>query len=594
MTRERPTARWLAATVALGLVVAACGGDDADDTDDDPVESVADEAADDAEADDDGDTDENADAGGGDDGADDGGDDAGDSGGDDGDSAAASGTLRIAEQQAPDPFDPATLSGNKSIELAQNVFNGLTAIDPTTSEVVPALAESWEVSDDGLEYTFTLRDDVVFHSGKPLTADDIVYSLNRAVDPDVRSNYAFFLAIIDGYGDVSDGNADSLSGVEALDERTVVIRLAQPAGYLPSLLTLWPYWAVDSETVNEFGEDWVNPPNVNGTGSYQLVDQTADSEYVFSANADFWGEPKPSIDEIVVSIVPESATALARYEADEFDVIRNLTAATYRQVLADPELTEQLGTASLLRTTWYNMRNDVPPFDDIRVREAFNLAIDRDAIVEIALGGLGSPASAFLPPGLPGSIADERGPIVTDAAAAQALLADAGYPDGDGFPDITLYYDARDDFQAVAELVQAQLSSNLGIDIELAPTPNTAYNELLNDAERRPVFSMYSFGLDYPDPQEMHEYLVQSQPNGFANYGNFSNEEVDQLIATANASVDPQERYDLHSQIDEIFLDEWAIIPLYHPLATWLAKPNVEGFEVNSLYMTRWENVSLS
>lgn len=574
MTTRRPTVRWLAATVALALTVAACGGDDDSDADE-PADAAADEP-----------------------GAEEPGEEPGDSttppDESDDDGGEASGTLRIAEQQAPDPFDPATLSGNKSIELAQNVYNGLTAVDPETSEVVPALAESWEVSDDGLEYTFTLRDDVQFHSGKPLTADDVVFSLNRAVDPDVRSNYAFFLAVIDGYDAVSDGSADVLSGVEAPDEGTVVIRLSRPAGYLPSLLTLWPYWVVDSETIEQHGDDWVNPPNVNGTGSYQLVGQTPDSEYVFEANPHFWGEQKPSIDEIVVTIVPESATALARYEAGEFDVIRNLTAATYRQVLADPELSEQLGTASLLRTTWYNMRNDVPPFDDIRVREAFNRAIDRDAIVEVALGGLGSPAATFLPPGLPGNIADERDPISVDAEAARALLAEAGYPDGEGFPDLTLYYDARDDFQAVAELVQAQLAANLGIDIELAPTPNTAYNELLNDAERRPVFSMYSFGLDYPDPQEMHEYLVQSQPNGFANYGNFSNAEVDELIATANASVDPQERYEIHSQIDQIFLDEWAIIPLYHPLATWLAKPDVEGFEVNSLYMTRWENVSFS
>jgi ABC-type transport system substrate-binding protein len=359
------------------------------------------------------------------------------------------------------------------------------------------------------------------------------------------------------------------------------------------LLTLWPYWAVDSETIEEHGDDWVNPPNVNGTGSYKLTEQTADVEYVFEANTEFWGSPTPSIDRVVVTIVPETATALARYEAGEFDVIRNLSAATYRQVLASPELSEQLGTASLLRTTWYNMRNDVAPFDDIRVRQAFNLALDRESIVEIALGGLGTPASTFLPPGLPGNIVDERDPISLDVDEAQRLLAEAGYPGGEGFPDITLYYDSRDDFQAVAELAQAQLATNLGIDIELGPTPNTAYNELLNDAERRPEFSMYSFGLDYPDPQEMHEYLVQSQPSGFANYGNFSNSEVDELIAQANATNDPQERYDLHSEIDRIFLDEWAIIPLYHPLATWLAKPNVENFEVNSLYMTRWENVSL-
>ena len=132
-----------------------------------------------------------------------------------------------------------------------------------------------------------------------------------------------------------------------------------------------------------------------------------------------------------------------------------------------------------------------------------------------------------------------------------------------------------------------------GIDITLAPTPDTAYNEMLDDSERRPAFSLYSFGLDYPDPQEMHEYLVKSQPEGFANYGNFSNPEVDALIDQANATTDPAERYALHSQVDQLFLDDWAIVPLYHPLATWLAKPNVQGYVETPLYMPRWENVSL-
>jgi ABC-type transport system substrate-binding protein len=502
-------------------------------------------------------------------------------------------TLRLAAQEAPDPFDPATLSGNRSIELAQNVYNGLTAIDPATAEVIPALAESWEISDDGLEYTFTIRSGVTFHSGKPLTAADIAFSLNRAVDPDVRSEYAFFLGVIDGFDAVSDGTAETLSGVEAVDDSTLVIRLSRPAGYLPSLLTLWPYWAVDGESIEANGDDWVNPPNVNGTGSYRLVGQTVDAEYVFQANPDFWGGA-PAIDCVVVTVVPESATALARYEAGELDVIRNLSPASYRLVLDDPELSEQLGTASLLRTTWLNMRNDQPPFDDPAVRQAFNLAVDRDAIVEIALGGLGTPASTFLPPGLPGNLAADRPAIGVDPEEAQRILAEAGFPDGEGFPATTLYYNSRDDFQAVAELVQAQLSANLGIDIELAPTPGPAYNDLLNDPEARPAFSMYSFGLDYPDPQEMQEYLVQSQPNGFANYGNFSNPEVDALITQANATNDPAERYALASQVETIFLDSWAVVPLYHPLATWLARPEVVGFEVNALYMTRWENISLS
>ena len=228
----------------------------------------------------------------------------------------------------------------------------------------------------------------------------MAYSLNRAVDPDVGSGFAFFLGPIEGFDAVADGSAETLTGVEAADDQTLVIRLSRPAGYLPSLLTLWPYWAVDEETITANGAEWVNPPNVVGTGAYVLSEVEADAFYAFDAFDGYWGGA-PSIARVEVTIVPEPATALARYEADEFDIIRNLSPEAYSQVQSDPELSEQLGTQAQLRTTWLNMRSDMAPFDDVDVRHAFNLAIDRNSLVDVALGGLAAPASTFLPPDSP-------------------------------------------------------------------------------------------------------------------------------------------------------------------------------------------------
>ncbi|MFV1990208.1 MAG: ABC transporter substrate-binding protein, partial [Acidimicrobiales bacterium] len=501
--------------------------------------------------------------------------------------------LRIAVAEAPDPFDPGVLSDNRTIELAQNVFDGMTRISEEDFSIVGGIASEWTVSDDGLVYTFKLRDGVKFHDGTPVTAETVVYSLNRAASPDLASGYSFFLASIDGFDSVSDGSADVLAGVEAIDDLTVQVTLSFPAGYFTSLVALWPYWLVDENNISADGDDWTDAGNLNGTGAFRFVEQVAESVYTFEANPDYYLGAPGGVDKVEVTIVPEPATALARYEAGEFDVIRDLSAATYRQVLQDAELTAQLGVVPLMRTTWINMRSDVAPFDEIGVREAFNLAVDRPTIVEVALGGLGQPASTFLPPGVPASLAGERAEIQLNVEKAKQLLSDAGYPNGEGFPDTSLFYNAREDFQKVAELVQGQLQQNLGISITLEPTPDRSYNELLNDPERRPTFSIYTFGLDYPDPQEQHEYLGKSQPSGFANYGNYSNAEFDDLIDTANATVGFDERMELHRKAENIFLDDWAIIPLYHPLATWLAKPNVEGFEVTSLYMTRWENVSI-
>jgi oligopeptide transport system substrate-binding protein len=501
------------------------------------------------------------------------------------------GTLRIAQAEAPDAFDPATLGDNRSIELAQNVFDGLTAVDEESLEAVPSLAESWEVSDDGKTYTFTLRE-ATFHDGTPVTAQHFVDALNRTLSPEIGSGYVFFLSAIEGASEVNEGEAETASGIRAVDERTLEIRLNNPAAYFPALAGMWPYWVTDAETIAEHGDDWTTPPNVNGTGAFELTDVQADTQYTFERNEDYV-HGAPELERVVVSIVPDPAAQLARYKAGEFDVIYNLTAATYREVQADEELREQFHSTPILRNVWINMRNDVPPFDDKNVRLAFNHAIDKEALIEVALGGLGSPAHTFLPPGLPGSVAEDRDPIEFDPELARELLADAGYEDGEGFPSLDLHYPSGAEFQTVFEFVQGQLQENLGITIGLRPMPRTAYNELLNDAERRPILSQFGFGLDYPDPQEQHEYLGVSQPAGFANYANYSNPEFDRLIQEANATTDTEERYEIHRRAETIYLDDAPIVPLYHPLGTWLAKPYVQGFERTPLYQVRWHGVTV-
>jgi oligopeptide transport system substrate-binding protein len=509
------------------------------------------------------------------------------------DSAAGQpGVLRIAQAEAPDAFDPATLGDNRSIELAQNVFDGLTAVDEETLEVAPALAERWSVSPDGKTYTFTLRDDATFHDGTDITAQDVVAALNRTLSPATGSGYVFFLSAIQGATEVNEGKAKTATGIKARNANTVEITLKQPAGYFPALSGMWPYWVVSQETVAEHGKAWTNPPNVNGSGAFRLTKVEPDASYTFEAYDDYY-RGKPKVDRVVVSIVPDPAAQLARYEAGEFDVIYGLSAATYRQVQDDEDLKAQFNSRPQLRTTWLNMRNDRPPFDDRRVRLAFNHAIDKDALIEVALGGLGSPAHTFLPPGLPGSVAEEREPLEFDAERAKELLAEAGFENGEGFPRLEIHFPSGATNQTVFEFVQGQLRENLGIEVGLKPMPINAYNDLLNDAERRPILSQYSFGLDYPDPQEQHEYLGLSQPDGFANYANFSSPRFDRLIARANGTSDQEERYSLHEQAENIYLDAAPIVPLYHPLATWLAKPYVEGFDITPLYQTRWSNVSV-
>lgn len=502
-------------------------------------------------------------------------------------------TFRLAQQEPPDPFDPATLGDNRSIELAQNVFDGLTRTNERTLTIIPALAAGYRVSRGGTVYTFALRRGIRFQNGRTLTAADIVYSINRALNPKVKSQYAFFLSPIKGADAVAAGKAKTVSGLRALDSRRVQFTLTRVTPYFPALAAMWPYWAVDRQAISKYGPKWVDPPNINGTGAFRLVEQTTDAKYVFEANSRYFlGAPK--VGRVEVTIVPDPGAQLARYRAGEFDVIQNLNAATYLQAQRDPQLKKELHKRPILRTTWINMSNDVAPFNNILVRRAFNQAIDKTALVKVALSGLGVPAHTFLPPGMPGSVAKTRKPIPYSPSAAKALLAKAGYPDGDDFPSVTMSFVARADFQAVAEFVQAQLKQNLGVNITLKPRPSKVFNKELGDPATRPAMSLYSFGLDYPDPQEQHEYLGMSPPNGFANYAAFSNKKFDALVTRANRTVNTNARMALHRQAETVFLDNYPIVPLYNPIATWLSKPWVHGFTVTPLYMTRWMNVSIT
>ena len=271
------------------------------------------------------------------------------------------------------------------------------------------------------------------------------------------------------------------------------------------------------------------------------------------------------MNRVEVSIVPDPTAQLARYKAGEFDIIYSLSAATYRQVQRDPQLKREFRSRPILRTVWINMRNDKPPFNDRRVRLAFNYAINKDALVRVALGGLGTPAYTFLPPGLPGSVASIRKPYQYDRAKARALLAQAGFPGGNEFPKVDLYYQANAQYDTVFQFVQGQLRENLGIEIGLKPTPIKAYNALLADPDRRPILNQYGFGLDYPDPQEQHEYLGVSQPAGFANYANFSNKRFDNLVSRANRTTSQPRRYALHRQAENVLLNAAPIVALLQP-----------------------------
>lgn len=503
----------------------------------------------------------------------------------------ATSVLRIGINGAPDTFDPTLLGDNRSIEMAQNVFEGVLDVD-NKARIVPGVAKSWTLSKNKLVYTFHLRKGVRFQNGNPLTAADYVYTLNRSLDPKVGSGTSFFLEPIKGAGDVLKGKTKQASGIKALNPTTLQVTLASPAGFFPATISRWPAWAVDRRVVEKFGANWVKPPNNIGSGAYRLVEQSGDQRYVFEANPTY-RQGKPKIDRIEVSVVPNSTAALAMYEAGQLDIVVNVGVASVLKVRSDPKLRADFHTRPIMRTVWLAMRNDTAPFNNKKVRQAFNLAVDKAALVKVALAGEATVANSWLPPGLAGNIVAETKKSTLDVDRARKLLAEAGYPDGKGFPKLDLTYMTHIGvYPEVYQLVQAQLERNLGIEVGLKQLPARAFGDLIDNKAKRPPLFGYQFGFDYPDAQELTQYLGMSTAP--FNVDGYNNPRYDKVVAKANVSANQAARAALYRQSERIRVADAASVPLYYVHTNWLVKPHVKGFGFGPLYMTKWREATIT
>jgi len=504
--------------------------------------------------------------------------------------AATAGALRIAVTQPPNSFDPAVLADNRSIELAQNVFDGLVDVNDQM-KVVPAIAKSWNVSGGGKVYTFKLRHDVRFQNGDPVTAKDFVFSINRALDPKIASPDSFFLTDIAGAVAVTQGKAKTASGLTAVDKYTLRVTLSHPAGYFPALVSRWPAWVVDQKVVRKHA-DWAKAGTAVGTGAFRLTGAVGDSQYTFTANPNYF-LGKPKLKKVVVSVLPSSTASVARYQTGEFDAVINLDAPAIQVVKSNATLKSQFHSRPLLRTVWLGMGYDKPPFNNLNVRLAFNHAIDRSALIKVAAADQATPGSGWLPPGLPGSIAGQQKPYSYDPGLAKQLLAKANYPNGKGFPAINLYYTlGTGEYEQVFEFIQNQLQQNLGIHIGLKQMPANAFNALMSNSAKRPVFYGFSFGADYPDAQEQTSYLGITG-SGY-NFENYSDKQYDRLVNAANASANQAKRASLYAASERLRFKQAVDVVLYYPNTTWLVKPNVHGFGESPLYTKKWFGVSVS
>jgi oligopeptide transport system substrate-binding protein len=521
-------------------------------------------------------------------------------------SAQAQSVLRLPNPIGAGDFttaDPALVSDYASGQITSETHYALVrGKEDNLNDIQPGMASAWEVSDDGLTITFTIRSGIPWvtwdgsavveakdDAGNTLyvTAHDFEYGLKRTLDPATASEYAYvFTSVIKGAAEFngSTETGDALNalrdavGVEATDDTTLVVTLTQPASYAINILTLTNAAAQPQTAIEEHGAQWFEPGNSLSYGPYAISEWKHDTSLTLSKNP-FWpgieNSPKPSIDQVVFTMLDEAAT-FNNYQAGTIDVAK-VPLADLDRIRADEAFKPELSEAPVLNSAYYGFTVTKEPFDDVRVRRAFSLAIDREAIVENVIKS-GVPARWFSRPGIAAAPTLESHPdlgIGYDPDAAKASLDEYLTEKGisvDQLPPITLLLYANDTVSKVAEVVQQMWQETLGVTVTIVSQEFSTY---LQTVQNDPT-GVYALGwtADYADANNFLREVFRS--NSGNNFTHWKNDEYDQLVDQAADETDIAKRTELYAQAEEILVDTDAVIaPMYWGTRIFVTKPNI-------------------
>ena len=472
-------------------------------------------------------------------------------------------------------LDPARQTGSAAGYVGL-LYSGLVRLTPEL-QVEPDLAESWTVSEDGTVYTFTLREDMKFHDGKPITAADIQASWERAADPETDSTTTdTYLGDILGVAEKLNGEAETISGLEVVDERTLVVTLDGPKPYFLSKLTYPTSFVVDLDSVDPEDEEWVYEPNASGP--YTLREFREDEVMIFERNENY--HTAPAIPQVVF-LLYRIGSSISLFESGEVDVIGVGGNEAKRVRQPEDELHEQWLSTTSLCTTLVQMNNTLPPMDDPDVRQAFALAVDKEGYNELMNEGIPLVAGSILPPAMPSYSAEEAQALAEeghDPEAAQTALAESTY--ADGLPPIILTaggYGNAD--QGGLDALIAGWNDVLGAEVTVEFVDPEDYSRAARENHGHLV--SYGWCADYPDPQNFLDVLYHSDSE--FNVAGYSNPEIDVLLEESRTELDPTRRLALYQEINTALLDDTAAIPLVHGVSDVLVNDRVQGYVLSPM-----------
>ncbi len=475
------------------------------------------------------------------------------------------GTLRAAFQNEWESLDPHITSSYSSVQILNNVLEGLTTFDDDLN-LVPLLAESWEQSEDGLTWTFTLRQGVMFSNGREMTADDVKFTFDRLIDPATGS-----------------GNAQRIGApettIEVVDNYTIAVTHPEPFGIFPQSLGFSKATGIIAkESLEEDGT--INVPI--GTGPFQIAEVEGTTRLLLTKNESYWQEGLPYLDSIEIEPIPDDTVRETALRGGEVDWILSIAPQNFEQLTADENVV--VATAPQLSYDYIGINLTREPFTDVRVRQAIAMALDRDQLCEAGFFGICEAIEGPIGTGSPWYFG--YAPYGQDVEGAKALLADAGYPDGfemQLMPTVQYGETVR-----AAQVLQQQLAA-IGITAEIFAPEWSEWLELEGN------FNYDAYICNWNGLIDADQYYYLQHRTGLVfNFTGYSNEEFDQLVDDGRAISDFDQRYEIYKQADQILVDEAPYIYMYNKMEIRAFSPKVQGFTVRSDQANNFWNVWLS
>ncbi len=493
-------------------------------------------------------------------------------------------TININIGNEPPTLDWSLAMDSTSYTVLNNLMEGLTKFDESL-EPKPALAEGWEISEDGTIYTFKIRENVKWSDGKPLRAQDFEYSWKRILNPATGGHYAYFLYDIENAEQYNTGKIDdpNMVGVKSLDDNTLEVKLRRPASYFPSLLVFMSTFPMRQDVVEAHGIRWTEPENIVTVGPYKLTSWRHHDNMLLQINPNYWSE-RPTIENVNMVMNENPSSALALYESGELDFADSKSIPP----LEVPRLRElpDFTTTPQFRTNYIAFNVEKPPFDNPLVRKAFSASIDRKSIINL-IQGAGITTTSWIPKDMLAYNPDIG--VDFNPEQARKWLAEAGYPDGKGFPQVTFLWPDVSFNRVIAEALQSMWKEHLGVEVRLINEEWKVYLSTINT--NPPEIHRAGWGADFPDP---HNFMSLFTCNSGNNRTGWCNPEYDALVEEAAAETDPEKRVIFYNQAQKILTEtDSPIAPFYITTQQNLIKPHVIGLVPNPLDMVLFKNVSI-